>query len=232
MRVMTFNIAHGRATGFHQALLPAHRIRANLSAIADACAEVDVVALQEVDGPSLWSGRFDHVRHLAERGGFADAFRGSHVRRLGLDYGTALLSRRPLADPSSVTFAPSFPTPRKGFVVASVDLDGAPVDVVSLHLDFARAAVRARQLAQLAATLKARARPAIVMGDFNSPEPDAALLGLTAYRPDAPDLATFPKFRSRLDWILISRDLDFAGHRVLPAGLSDHQAVVAEVRRR
>lgn len=231
MRVMTFNIAHGRAAGFHQALLSGDRIRANLDSIASTFAGVDVVALQEVDGPSLWSGRFDHVRYLAERSGIADTYRGSHVNRLGLDYGTALLSRRPLADPRSVAFAPSFPTPRKGFVVATVDLDGAPVDVVSLHLDFSRASVRARQLAELAATLKERARPAIVMGDFNCPDVDAAALGLTAYRPDAPDLATFPAFRARLDWILLSRGLDFAGYSVLPAGLSDHQAVVAEVLR-
>lgn len=230
MRVMTFNIAHGRATSFHQALVPAARIRENLAAIA-ATLDADVVALQEADGPSLWSGRFDHVDALASQGGFADRHRGSHMRLLGLDYGTALLSRRPLNEKRAVTFAPSFPTPSKGFVVAAVDLEGAPVDVVSLHLDFARASVRARQLGELKAALAERARPAIVMGDFNCEYDGIERLGLTAYRPDARDLATYPAFRKRLDWILISRGLGFCDYRTIPGPLSDHSAVVAEVRR-
>lgn len=38
--------------------------------------------------------------------------------------------------------------------------------------------------------------------------------------------------RRRLDWILASNDLEMIAHHVLPSGLSDHRAIVADVRLR
>ena len=77
------------------------------------------------------------------------------------------------------------------------------------------------------------------MGDFNcSWEKGSALrvlaeaLGLTAYRADAADLVTFPTTKKRLDWILISKELEFVAYRAIPDIVSDHLGVVSEVRRR
>lgn len=56
LTVMTANIAHGRGTRRHQALLNRDTIRSNLDEIAKVFLRVqtDVVALQEADNPSLW----------------------------------------------------------------------------------------------------------------------------------------------------------------------------------
>ncbi|MHC4732089.1 MAG: endonuclease/exonuclease/phosphatase family protein [Planctomycetota bacterium] len=231
LRVMTLNVAHGRGTAAHQTGLGKDELEVNLEAVARMLRRERpaVVALQEADGPSFWSGEFDHVRRLAARAGYPHRFRGRHVDAPRLSYGTALLAARPLENPVSHRFAPSLPTPLKGFVVATV----GPVDVVSVHLDFLRAGVRRRQVAEMIEALRTRGRPLILLGDLNLEWGDtlrhlADALDLKAFAPDATDLATFQD--RRLDWILISRELEFVRYAVVPDALSDHRAVVADVR--
>ncbi len=87
--------------------------------------------------------------------------------------------------------------------------------------------------------LSTRNNPLIIMGDFNSEwfsredvlRKLAKKNGLHVYRPHAKDLATY-KSGTRLDWILISEELEFTDYRVLPDLLSDHSAVLARVRLR
>jgi endonuclease/exonuclease/phosphatase family metal-dependent hydrolase len=245
LRVLTLNAAHGRGDGPNQIFRGEKAIRSHLESIAafftrEAPA---VVALQEADGPSIWSGSFDHVATIAEGARFPFAVRGEHVNGLRLSYGTALLARIPLACVRSVTFAPSPPTFSKGFVVASISWPQDPafeIDVVSVHLDFSRSRVRRNQVAEMARCLEERGRPLIVMGDFNctmKTEETAlsrlvAALDLTACVPEPPGFPTFPMTGERIDWILVSKELSFLSCRVMPDVLSDHRAVIAEVVRR
>ncbi len=239
LTVMTLNAAHGRAEDGHQALLSEEAIVENLDLIAAALSarSPDVVALQEADGPSLWSGRFDHVAHLAEAAGYKHAFRGEHVNGFKLIYGTALLSRYPLENRASITFPPNPPTFPKGFVVGELFVPGiGPVTVASVHLDFSRKSVRKVQIEKLVEGLAERPRPLIVMGDFNCDWDDeltlptlAEQLGLRAFEPDS-TTTTFPKMGKRLDWILVSDEIDFVDYEVGETGLSDHQAVIARLR--
>jgi endonuclease/exonuclease/phosphatase family metal-dependent hydrolase len=241
--VMTLNLAHGRSNGFHQALQSKKKIVGNLVRVSRVIhrEQPHVVAVQEADGPSLWSGQFDHVRFLAAETGFKHWARGEHVVGLRTRYGTGLLSRLPSHDPFSVTFPPSPPTLSKGFVVTTVTLPGPSnsprhVDVVSIHLDFARSSVRRRQIQTLIRTLADRPNPRILMGDFNTDwlkEPSLRTLceglDLHAWKPEFTDTGTFLFSGKRLDWILTSPQLRFISRQVLPDTLSDHQAVVARL---
>jgi endonuclease/exonuclease/phosphatase family metal-dependent hydrolase len=244
LRVMTLNLAHGRAAAFNQALLPRNRIAENLTHVAEVLAreQPELVALQEADGPSLWSGHFDHVQSLADAAGFAARFRGQHVRGVGplrLDYGTALLARTPLVRPESRVFRKAA-WDTKGFVRATVRptaLGGAALEVISVHLDFASAEVRAAQVEDLIAALRPLPPPRLVMGDFNCDldEPGcitalAAALDLVVIAP-AGETPTFPSDapRLRIDWILASPGFAVRAQRVLPDILSDHCAVLAEL---
>ncbi len=242
LKVLTLNLAHGRGQGQHQLFQRTKTIRANLLKAAEVLRRhaPDVVAFQEADGPSFWSGNFDHARYLANEAGFGYVVRGEHVEGPNLSYGTALVSRLRLRDPVTVTFDPDLSPFPKGFVVATVQWPGAPsvnVDVVSLHLDFLGKPARRAQAAELISVLKERGDPVIVMGDFNDQwqDPDSAVrlvaeeLRLMAFSPGGTELATFPKFEKRLDWILVSRDLEFLAYETLPDVLSDHQGVVAEI---
>jgi endonuclease/exonuclease/phosphatase family metal-dependent hydrolase len=248
LRLMTLNIAHARREAQHQALLGPPALRHNLAAIAAVLRResADVVALQEADGPSAWSGDFDHVATLAELGDFAHAFRGEHnpfsFGRFDLSSGTALLSRYPLAGARSRAFLESW-RDTKGFVAATVEpagLPGAAIDVVSIHLDFLAARIRRRQVEQLVETFRDRERPLVVMGDFNCEwserrrSLDLLRRELKLRPPAAPAHATFPSWRPlvRLDWILVSDELEFASYETLPDRLSDHLGVVAGVRLR
>ena len=239
LKVMTLNLAHGRADGRNQLLLRKRTIESNLKGVAALMRREapDLVALQEADGPSAWSGRFSHVDTLGADAGMSHGVRAENVRGLGLSYGTALLGGVPFEDPLAVTFRPTWPTFSKGFVVAAVKWPGRPdlvVDVVSVHLDFASRFRRRKQLRHLSEVLARRGRPVVVMGDLNcgwsgreaSVREFANGLGLKAYRPEE-RIATFPTTGGRIDWILLSEELEFRYHEVLPATVSDHLPVAA-----
>lgn len=244
LRVLSLNAAHGRAVSFHQALLSREEIRANLAAVGNVLLReaADVVALQEIDGPSVWSGDIDQVRRLAQLAGYRHSWRGSHGTSFGpveLDYGTALISHLPLHAAASRRFDASW-RDNKGFVTATVAMPGfgdLEVNVASVHLDFLRASVRADQIQTLIATFRERSRPLVIVGDFNCTwEEQTCLpalwraLGVRPYAP-AQEAPTFPSDdpHRRIDWILISEDLEFNGYSTLEDEISDHRAIVADL---
>jgi len=242
LRVLTLNVAHGRGHGLHQVFQGAGTARTNLDTTAGVLRRhaPHVVALQEADAPSFWSGGFNHIQYMATQGGFAYFVHGEHVKAPALSYGTALLSRLGLEDAFTVTFDPELSAVPKGFVVSTIRWPGAPavqVDVVSLHLAPLGKAVRQAQAAELISVLKQRGHPVILMGDFNSQwkDPESAVryiameLCLSTYRSSAEGLETFPRFDSRLDWILVSHGLDFLSYETLPDVPSDHRGVMAEL---
>ncbi len=244
LRVLTLNMAHARNQGFSQLLQEEQDILDNLREIARLLRQsrADAVALQEADINSFWNGAFDHVAYLSARADYGYALRGAHVNGWRLAYGTALLSRLPLDNGLSVTFNPgSLPSPRKGFIRATLEWPGLgekrQIDLVSAHLDFLSRDTRRQQVEELIAHLRPRSRPLIVMGDFNCAwnDADASLarlgrtLGLKAYHDPDRNLSTFPLTGQRLDWILISEELEFKDYRVLEQQVSDHLAVFAEI---
>jgi endonuclease/exonuclease/phosphatase family metal-dependent hydrolase len=246
LKLLTLNVAHGRKDGFNQLFQSEQRIRSNLAHVAALLKQTgaDIVALQEADGPSRWSGNFDHVALLAQKADYTSHSRAGHAQGWLFDYGTALLARRDFTEMLTHTFPPSPPTLSKGFLLGQIawqpNEDGEPpvlVDVISVHLDFSRSSVRQQQIAEMTGILANRKSPIIILGDFNSDwfndesvvNDLAQRCGLQAYRPLADDLVTFRKSERRLDWILISDELEFIHYTVLPDIVSDHYAVVAEV---
>jgi endonuclease/exonuclease/phosphatase family metal-dependent hydrolase len=242
LTVLTLNIAHGRGDSFHQLLQRSSTTKTNLGTIATLfkTTDADVVALQEADGPSFWSGNFDHVEYLARRASFGHSVHAAHADGIGLSYGTALLANLELQDTQAITFDPDLSLVPKGFVVSTIRWPGIPcvdIDIVSIHLDFASRSVRQEQAMELIETLRRRNRPLIIMGDLNSEwqlhnstvKYLSHELALSAYSPERTDLDTFPAFGERLDWILVSSELKFRSYRVLADVVSDHRGVVAEL---
>ncbi len=241
LRVITLNLAHGRGNRLVQRLVRRERAERHLDEVAGLLrrAEPHAVALQEADARALWSGRFNHVDFLARRAGYGRYTQMRHVDGLGLAYGTALMARVDLRESEGRTFRPSPPTFAKGWVSAVMPWPAAPggvVRLVSLHLDFSRSCCRASQLQELAADLAADPRPLVLLGDFNSsPSRERAIvdlmerLGLHTVAPHESGPPTHPATRRRIDWILVSRHLRFERYEVLPAVVSDHLPVLAEL---
>ncbi len=245
LRLVTLNMAHGRKHSRHQILLEEHELHGHLDEIASTVSRLgaDGMALQEADGPSAWSGNFDHVEFLADRVGFPAHYRGEHNQfRLGnfqLASGTAVLARHSFEETLSHRFGLSW-RDTKGFVVATMQVPewSGEIDVVSIHLDFLQGETRRRQIRRLIDAVAHRERPLVVLGDLNCSwhlEPDSMgllirELGVRAFnlRSFAP---TWPAHRPRLrlDWILISDELDYQNYRTVDTPLSDHLAVAADL---
>jgi endonuclease/exonuclease/phosphatase family metal-dependent hydrolase len=246
VRVVTLNVAHGRKDGKNQMLLKEETIRNNLVTLGELLdqAEADVIALQEADAASSWSGKFSHVDFLAEKTVYRCSFHGIHASNRIYDFGTALLSQHPFEGSFAHSFAPSKPTTTKGFSVAALNWnpEGALdepllVKFVSVHLDFSRRSVRRSQIDEMVAVLSRIDGPMVLMGDFNTDwqTEDSSLkylaeqMDLTVFEPHADGLSTYGDKGARLDWVLISPELEFSNYAVFPEVVSDHYAVAAEI---
>ena len=247
LKILSLNVAHGRKDAVNQMFVSTETIQSNLAEIAGVLSKenADVVALQEADGPSGWSGNFDHVATIAKQAGYPWYYRADHARSWLFSYGTAIMSQWPISETLEHTFKPSPPTLNKGFLLSRMTWKPNPnkdkqyqLDIVSVHLDFSRQKVREEQIAEIADALSKRNNPMIILGDFNSEwfseesvvQELAKKAQMKVYEPHADNLHTYVKGGKRLDWILISNELEFVSYKVLPDVISDHLAVVAEVR--
>jgi len=114
------------------------------------------------------------------------------------------------------------------------------IDIISVHLDFSSQKVREKQIAEMREQLSTRNNPLIILGDFNSNWFSKKSIikrlaeegKLKVYKPQAENLPTYVSSGQRLDWILISSELEFVSYKVLPDKLSDHLMVVAEIQLR
>ena len=242
LTLLTLNMAHGRSDGKSQLFQSNDVIEQNVNAIGKFISneKAHVVALQEADGPSWWSGDFSHVKRVGALGKMSAAVQGSNVSGLGLSYGTALVTQLKVSDAQQITFEKNAPTFSKGFVVATCKWPGSPdfeFNVVSLHLDFASNNVRVRQLAILTDYIKKSSKPVIIMGDFNSDMSSSLLanfmsnLALKTWKQNDTSIVTFPKLKTRIDWIFVSREFQIIEQYVLNEVLSDHRAVKAIIAR-
>ena len=128
LRLLTFNIAHGRGLNPIQGLTSARKLRLNLRKISTLLRrlELDIVALQEVDECSRWAGNFDHLDYLRVHGDFAHSRFGINNRRTGLlnlSYGNALLSQHVILHEQTVVFGRGS-LGEKGFLFGEIEFHG------------------------------------------------------------------------------------------------------------
>lgn len=252
VRLVTYNIAHGRGLTPIQGLTSARKIRANLLKIAHLLqrVEADVVALQEIDECSRWAGNFDHLEYLREHAGFPHAVFGINNRRTGLInfcYGNAILSRHPIVESENIVFGQKL-IGEKGFLFVEVDVGGRRVPFVNLHLHYRSRFHRFTQTDRLLAWLRDKQRhhrarwatPPIVCGDLNNPgHLSDATASLLSHLSDYCDYTLHPRNGRTFPSPLPSRLLDFvflpagcleAKSEVLKSYLSDHRPVVVEFK--
>ena len=189
------------------------------------------MALQEADVEAWWSGNVPQSSYLATLLSMSHVVEGEHSHRKRLNYGTSLISQVEMVEINSQSTPSTFPLPSKGFVIAKVEVEDQSYVVVSIHLDPIRASIRDTQIDTLVEELSTFDVPRIVMGDFNiqwGAELDAYCSKLEV-RPYDPlnNHVTFPKLNRRLDWILVSEELDFVEYQTHDVALSDHKLLSA-----
>lgn len=250
LRLVSFNIAHGRGLAPIQGLTSSRKLRSNLRRIAGLLGELgaDIVALQEIDECSVWSGSFDHLDYIRAHAGFPHAAFGINNRRSGLvslSYGNAILSRMPIAETETIAFGKRR-VGEKGFLFAEIDVGGRIMPLVNLHLHFSSRRKRLLQLDLLVAWLRAKERerggawalPPIVCGDFNTPDKGGdATASLLSHLCDYGDYClhplmgrTFPSPlpRRALDFVFVPPGCRAVRSEVVRSFLSDHRPVMVE----
>ncbi len=251
LRIVTWNIAHGRGLRPIQGFQTKRSMHAHLRRIAALLTKLDadVVALQEIDQDSSWAGNFDHLSYLREHTGYPHALHGVTTRREGifnLCYGNAFLSRHALEEGEAVAFGKRT-LGEKGFLFAEITAAGKRVPLINLHLHYRSRQARMDQVGQVFRYLAQRhnARspywsvPPLVCGDFNtSGAASDAAAGLVSelkyfgsYGLHPQNGRTFPSpLPTRLlDFVLVPTELSVARCDIVRSWLSDHRPVVAEI---
>jgi endonuclease/exonuclease/phosphatase family metal-dependent hydrolase len=232
LRVVTFNIRHGRG---RSGVVDLGRTADTLTALG-----ADVVCLQEVDRHfSERSDWADQATELAERLGMTAAY-GVALRRAAVDagrpardYGNALLTRSPVRG-YRVVALPGRPRsePRSMLIAESVN----GLHVACVHLQHDSTAARAEQIAVIVRELPPDV-PVVLAGDFNA-TPDAPELSVLRerfvdcwQRSGRGRGATFPsRFPlRRIDYVMASAGLRPVAAVVVPTDTSDHRPLVVDL---
>jgi len=219
LRVMSFNIRHGR--GEDQ--------RVDLRRIAEVIRSsgADVVGLQEVDRFLPRSGMVDEAAELARMLGMRHCFAASLTFGTG-EYGNALLSRYPIAE-SRFERLPDQGEIRS-LLTAELEPGAGRLTILVTHLGL-KDADRRGQLTVIAERLRGLGQPAVLAGDFNARTGDPALRLLPAeFRkvPLIPAGSSTLHSGGEIDHLFANFGGDQVTARTLPSDASDHDPVVAD----
>ncbi|GIP31567.1 endonuclease/exonuclease/phosphatase family protein [Paenibacillus sp. J2TS4] len=240
IKVLTFNIHHGRGTDG----------KVNLERIAqviEAC-NADVIALNEVDKHFAGrSGYIDQVSWLSERLGMNRVF-GSGITRkpsrrtnfIPRQYGNAVLSRFPITEHRNYVFAVSpINLEDRALLEVGLLIEGQPLNLYVTHLSLTPY-IQMKQVSFIFNQLANVEQPLILLGDFNTRPQSKVWRSLTARLTDVCHTActtpclTFPSFRPKvqLDYIFISDHLHVTSAEVvhLMPVASDHLPVQATIK--
>ena len=254
MRLVTFNILHGRSP---------ERSEVDVAVFADAIAslDADVLALQEVDRNQVRSGQADLTAVAAEAMGaehhlFVAALAGSPgatwTAATGAEqpdeaaYGIALLSRHPVLS-WEVVRLPVVPGPApmrfpgrrwpalvreepRVAMAARIDAPLGPLTVANTHLSFLPW-WHGHQLRTLVRALRACSRPLLLTGDLNMSAAKAARV--SALTPLGGEHPTFPVEAptAQLDHVLADGFDGVAHASVRRLPVSDHLALILDLER-
>ncbi len=232
--VGTFNIHHG--VGAHGRL----DLERTAETLEDAV--LDVVALQEVD--RRWSARssfVDQAGVLAELLGMYMAFGPCLALSPSEDgpreYGTAVLSRHPIARTRNTLL----PRPRGGeqraLLEADVVVGGLTLRCLATHLHHRSRTERLAQVDAINATVVEQAVPTVLLGDLNARPGSPEVAAVTRHLVDTWTVGggagghTFSARapHRRIDYVLASPGISVKAARVVPTDASDHLLVSVDL---
>ncbi len=234
--VASYNIHHGVGV---DGRLDLERIAREVRATG-----ADVVGLQEVD--RHWGARSDFRDQAAE---LARMLRMHVVYGANLDldplepgqprrqYGTAVLSDRPILEHRNTFLPRSEGKEQRGLLEVLVNVRGVPLRVFNTHLQHDSQAERLQQVAAVREIIGAPSESVVLVGDLNAQPGTPEIAGLLEDLVDAWEAAgvgdgsTFPAEAPdvRIDYVMHSDDVVARTAAVVATDASDHLPVVAEL---
>ena len=192
LRVVTWNIAHGRGATFDNWAEGGDEKQDRVAEIASLIRELDadLVVLNEVDFNATWSGGLNQAEAIARQTGFR-----YYAMQSNLDFGflygrwhfgNVLLSHYPIQNANVVEFAPVnswepwVVGSKRGFLCDIKLADEQVVSMMGLHLEARGEPVRLRESRDVHKAAQTTDHPLIVAGDLNTkprfesldPDPD------------------------------------------------------------
>lgn len=209
LRVMSYNIQYGN-----------EGLDSVIAVINDE--KPDIIGLQEVDVHWQTRSAFVNQAELLAKGTGME-FRFARIYQIpnedaskpAREFGVAVLSKYPIRSFTNHTItrlstqdSTPVPAPLPGFLEAVIDVEGTPVRVLNVHLDFRRdPSVRRQQVGDMLKAMGNSEVPTLMFGDMNA-------------RPDAPELE--PLFQRLRDTWSYSQGPGLTGPARNPAGKIDY----------
>ncbi len=223
LTIASYNICHGRYADFEWELLAAP-IRS---------VDPDLVGIQEVDMFTHRSHNMDTLHALREAVGLPYALFLPTMDYDGGQYGTAVLSRFPIALTSEFFLSTEDLEPRAVECIRVFPGNAGGLWFVNTHFSYRSADVRHKQLTELKEHLHRIADvddPTVITGDFNTEEPIAPVLGARfADINGALRYRTFQDPPIAIDRILYTREsLVPLSHGMVESSASDHNLLWAK----
>jgi endonuclease/exonuclease/phosphatase family metal-dependent hydrolase len=187
LRVLTYNIAHGRGPGLGAANVGGDDKEAKRDRLVQIGHQLksmglDLIFLQEVDFNTWWSHGMDQASIIAEAAGFPYIARQRNFdtglplfRRY--DFGNALLSRLPIEEVDRLQLPPFSELEvliagNHDAMVAKIALSkDEQVLVIGLHLEVRSEDIRVQAAQQMIRLQRRQSLPTILLGDLNSTPP-------------------------------------------------------------
>lgn len=179
VRILTYNIAHGRGAGsdnFAGGDAAARKARLLEIGALLRSMDPDVVVLNEVDFDAVWSYRQNQAEILADAAELPYRAEQANldfgIPLLRFRFGNAILSRHPLEDCELLDYHPLSELERvvvghKKGLVCTVKAR-RPFRLVAVHLEHRDEGLRYEQASQILAATQDATLPVVLAGDFNS----------------------------------------------------------------
>lgn len=252
LKLLVYNIAHGRGLSPYQGWHSERKIRLNLKKIANMFKTINphIIALQEVDEYSHWNKHLNLLEIMQTEANYPVSFLGVNRKRVNarpLVYGNGVLSKYPIGFRENVPFGKTL-VGGKGFLYVEIDVGKNIIPLINLHLDFLSRKQRVLQIEEVVKYIIERNKKPcvggefiepIICGDFNTHserQADAVLhlshflKKFSGYQLLPQGEKTFPAFfpYKTLDFIFLPARCEVKKCEVLKIYLSDHRPVVVE----
>lgn len=238
-RILSFNMAHGRAQSLSQFLTPKQRIIKNCVAIKEflKTTEADFVMLQEIDFQAAWTNHLNQRALVNADDHFPFAHEGQNNQSskwFKMDYGNSILSKHEILSHQNYPFDLKR-MGGKGFQLAKIKWQNKDISIINVHLDPYSNKSRDYQLKTLQDVMVSTGETFIIGGDFNMTIDDPILKEfINRLNLDHPVNEShsyqFLNWKKRLDYIFATPDIQWLQTEIIKTKLSDHSPLYQDFK--
>ncbi len=217
IKVSTYNIHSGRDYWMRPQLNKIIKFLKNQN--------IDIIGVQEINESENAGFQVSQIKN--DLG--TDGYFGENVKKNNVSYGIATFSFFPIIEKKHILFPGK--KEQRGLIDTRVKIGKGNMHIVNTHLGLDQEE-RRKQFEVINEYVASISSPYVVMGDFNTIEPEIDLNFLkdSAKTMNKENLPTFIPLQKRIDYIYTSKDLEVIKYIVFPVYMSDHYPVMIDLK--